>query len=178
MTTIADRALEYHQDSQRYFPSCHTSTDRAVAHFALGLVGEVEELAEAIDELYRATPADVEQCIRPIADEAADVVIYALLLLAECAPELLDDRADFPRTTKSKIPEPTVEQIAWAAARVAQAVKKALRDDTPIDHAVLAGDLVFGVIDRTRDLLACLVITLPEALDAKRAAWKAARDGS
>lgn len=99
--TLADLARRCHANSAAWFPSNHTSPQRAITHCTLGLAGEAGEVANKVKKLYgytdqRPTPnllADIRDelpdLLADIKGELVDTLIYNLVLL-----DLLDADID------------------------------------------------------------------------------------
>ena len=90
MTTLHDLARRCHANSAAWFPSNHTTPQRAITHCTLGLAGEAGEVANKVKKLYgyvdQAVPDDLKADIK---GELIDTLIYNLVLL-----DLLDADID------------------------------------------------------------------------------------
>jgi len=81
-------AGEMRANSERWFPQLHDGTKDLSVFYALGLAGEVGEVANVVKKMQRDTGFDVA-LYAGLAAELADVFVYLLLLADECGVDLL-----------------------------------------------------------------------------------------
>jgi len=82
-------AKQVRWNSERWFPDLHSDKHfgHLTVHYALGLCGEVGEVANLVKKADRAGAARPHT--EKLADELADVFTYLLLLADECKIDLL-----------------------------------------------------------------------------------------
>lgn len=86
---IASLASGMRADSERWFPALHADPPAPLTVFyALGLAGEVGEVANVIKKAQRGYD-DGQQLREGIGAELADCFVYLLLLADECGVDLV-----------------------------------------------------------------------------------------
>lgn len=80
-------ATQMRANSERWFPQLHDGSVNLSVFYALGLSGEVGEVANVVKKWQRG----YEGLPQPIGDELADVFTYLLLLADECGVDLMDE---------------------------------------------------------------------------------------
>ena len=87
LPNLVDMAKQMRADSERWFPELHRSTLVPLGvQYALGLVGEAGEVANAVKKRLRQAEAPDSE----LADELADVFVYLCLLADEVGVDLLE----------------------------------------------------------------------------------------
>ena len=75
-------ARRCHLNSANWFPSNHTSEQKAVTHCTLGLAGEAGEVANKVKKMYGYVDQTIPEGLRAdIVGELVDTLIYDLVLL-------------------------------------------------------------------------------------------------
>lgn len=145
MHNLNKLAGEYHANSRRWFPDLHIDgmeSHATAMHFALGLVGEVGEALEA--RLMIDPRTETPELIAGLAEELADVMIYALDLAAEL-------EVDIPEAVMLGAPFADMDWAGMviAAGLVCNVVKKMNRGDTvpPFKVSATIGRLFAEVLD-------------------------------
>lgn len=120
-------AADLIDNSRRWFPELHNRGGIALAvHYSLGLSGELAELGELVDTTSPFPGSDPAA----IADELADVTIYALDLthaLGRDVEDLLEQAAGT---------SPRWEDLVVFAGHVANQVKKLNRGDVIVPETL------------------------------------------
>lgn len=92
MTDLSNLARQMRADSERWFPTTHavTASIPLPVFYALGMAGEVGEVANDVKKLYRDND-DTPRKIIKIGAELADVLTYLLLLADELGIDIEDE---------------------------------------------------------------------------------------
>lgn len=78
-------------DSRRWFPAMHESAGRLLVHCALGVAGEVGEVVNLVKKYNRGDFPSLVAVENELAEELADVVIYAMLMASALGVDLAEE---------------------------------------------------------------------------------------